>query len=156
MLGLEIPATRQDGIRVYAVARELGAEILEAIAGLGEELRTSQLARSRDRAQDGSFASGDDTRLLALEDAYLNLSLQLAEAALAFADYELAHACALRVSSRDPLNGTACELAMRAAAALGDRAAVQVAYRAHSAACREYLDAEPSPQLRTLFASLTA
>jgi uncharacterized membrane-anchored protein len=132
------------------------AEILEAIAGLGEELRVSQLASAHGRSQDGSAARGSDTRLLALEDAYLNLSIQLAEAALAFEDFELARACALRVSERDPLNETACMLTMRAAAALGDHAAVEGAYRSHSAACREYLDGDPASELQALFTELTA
>lgn len=138
------------------VANEPTAEILEAIAGLGEELRSSRLVNHRGGGAQGASGWHEDARVLALEDAYLNLSLQLAEAALAFEDYELARACASRVSGRDPLNETACALVMRAAAALEDRPGVEAAYRAHADACEEYLGGEPAEELRALLASLTA
>lgn len=137
------------------MANEPTAEILEAIAGLGEELRSSRLVNHRSGSSRSASGWNEDARVLALEDAYLNLSLQLAEAALAFEDFELARACAARVSERDPLNETACELVMRASAALDDEPGVEASYRAHAEACREYLGSEPAEKLRALLASLT-
>jgi DNA-binding SARP family transcriptional activator len=138
------------------VANEPTAEILEAIAGLGDELRSSRLVNHGSGGPRASAGWSEDARVLALEDAYLNLSLQLAEAALQFHDYELARACAARVSARDPLNETACELVMRATAALEDWSGLEDAYRAYADACEEYLGGEPAAQLRRLLASLTA
>ena len=130
------------------------SELLQAIVALGEDVRTSRLAARQDRSAADS-RPGADMGALALEDAYLNLSMLLAGVALELDDQPLAEACAEHVFEWDPLNEDACRILMQIAAERSDERALRARYDACVAAYREYLNTTPSEQTQRLFDSLS-
>ncbi len=133
------------------MATDTARDLMLAISRLGADVHASALGNAVVDA-----TADERARLLAVEDSYLNLSLHLAELALAVDDAALAAVCARRIAEWDPLNEVACRLLMRAEAARSDLSAVRAAYAACAAARREFLDADLSPETQGLFRALTA
>lgn len=89
-----------------------------------------------------------------LRRAWVEATLSLAQLHLESGEYDATLACCGRVLAQDPCLEAAHCLAMRAYAAMGDRAAVVRQFEQCRQALLEDVDASPSPQTKALYETL--